>query len=84
MVKRAHSPTSSASSATASFCASDLVLDFAFFIRCWDGELCRRDQIRNPRLLDLGRDVMRFRLYQVRDDLELCLSKVETWLSVPN
>jgi very-short-patch-repair endonuclease len=47
--------------------------------RSWDGELCRRDQIRNIRLMELGWDVMRFWVYQVRDDLDRCLDRVEAW-----
>lgn len=47
--------------------------------RDWDGELCRRDQIRNQRLIELGWDVMRFWVCEVRDDLERCLDRVERW-----
>lgn len=47
--------------------------------RNWDGELCRRDQIRNQRLMELGWDVMRFWVYQVRDDLEQCITRVLQW-----
>lgn len=71
------------------------VLDFALFAgdrklnieidgeryhRNWDGELCRRDQIRNQRLIELGWDVMRFWVYQIRDDLPWCLERVKSWL----
>ncbi len=45
----------------------------------WDGELCRWDQIRNQRLMELGWDVMRFWVYQVRDDLENCVRRVQDW-----
>uniref|UniRef100_E6QI97 DNA2/NAM7 helicase-like C-terminal domain-containing protein n=1 Tax=mine drainage metagenome TaxID=410659 RepID=E6QI97_9ZZZZ len=62
----------------------NIKIDGEFYHRNRDGELCRRDQIRNQRLIDLGWDVMRFWVYQVRDDLEICLSKVESWSSVPN
>jgi very-short-patch-repair endonuclease len=47
--------------------------------RNWDGELCRRDQIRNQRLFELGWDVMRFWVYQVRDDLDNCVRRVNSW-----
>ena len=50
--------------------------------RNWDGELCRRDQIRNERLMELGWDVMRFWVYQIRDDLENCIARVQKWASV--
>ncbi|MEO8099271.1 MAG: DUF559 domain-containing protein, partial [Acidobacteriota bacterium] len=71
------------------------LLDFAFVVgnrrlnvevdgeqyhRNWDGELCRRDQIRNQRLMELGWDVMRFWVYQVRDDLQGCVQRVENWV----
>jgi very-short-patch-repair endonuclease len=48
--------------------------------RNWTGELCRRDQIRNQRLLELGYDVRRFWVYEIRDDLERCVRVVEEWL----
>lgn len=48
--------------------------------RNWDGELCRRDQIRNQRLLELGWDVMRFWVYQIRDDMDHCVWRVRQWM----
>ncbi|MBN1460241.1 MAG: AAA family ATPase [Armatimonadetes bacterium] len=50
--------------------------------RAWDGELIRKDQLRNLRLLELGWDVMRFWVYQVRDDLPACVAQVREWLDV--
>jgi very-short-patch-repair endonuclease len=47
--------------------------------RDWDGELCRRDQMRNQRLIELGWDVMRFWVCQVRDDLHGCVARVADW-----
>lgn len=47
--------------------------------RNWTGELCRRDQIRNQRLIELGYDVIRFWVYEVRDDLPGCLDKLRRW-----
>ena len=35
-------------------------IDGERYHRNWTGELCRRDQIRNQRLFELGYDVMRF------------------------
>lgn len=70
------------------------VLDFALLVgeqrlnveidgeryhRDWDGELAYRDQIRNRRLIELGWDVMRFWVYQVRDDTEACVQRVREW-----
>jgi very-short-patch-repair endonuclease len=57
----------------------DIEIDGERHHRSWDGELCRRDQIRNIRLMELGWDVMRFWVYQVRDDLDRCLDRVEAW-----
>jgi very-short-patch-repair endonuclease len=70
------------------------VLDFALFQgdrrlnievdgeryhRAWDGELMRRDRLRNQRMLELGWDVMRFWVYQVRDDLKGCVKQTQRW-----
>ena len=51
----------------------NIEIDGERYHRNWDGELCRRDQIRNLRLMELGWDVMRFWVYQIRDDLDRCL-----------
>ena len=48
--------------------------------RDWDGELCRRDQMRNLRLMELGWDVQRFWVYQIRDDLDSCINRVKDWV----
>jgi superfamily I DNA and/or RNA helicase/very-short-patch-repair endonuclease len=45
------------------------------------GELCKRDQIRNQRLYELGWDVQRFWVYEVRDDLEGCIKKIKNWIN---
>ena len=50
--------------------------------RSWTGELCLRDQLRNQRLIELGWDVMRFWVYQVRDDLEQCIDRAHQWVSL--
>ena len=47
--------------------------------RNWDGELRRRDQIRTRRLQDLGWDVMRFWVYELRDALEESVERVKHW-----
>ena len=57
----------------------DIEIDGERYHRNWDGELCRRDQIRNQRLFELGWDVMRFWVYQVRDDLDRCVHRVREW-----
>lgn len=56
-------------------------VDGEHYHRNWDGELCRRDQIRNQRLIELGWDVMRFWVYQVRDDLSVCVQRVQEWVA---
>jgi very-short-patch-repair endonuclease len=58
----------------------NIEIDGERYHRNWDGELCRRDQIRNQRLMELGWDVMRFWVYQVRDDLDCCVSLVKQWI----
>ena len=59
----------------------DIEVDGENYHRNWDGELCRRDQIRSRRLSDLGWDIMRFWVYEVRDDLEGSVARVKSWLS---
>jgi very-short-patch-repair endonuclease len=58
----------------------DIEVDGEYYHRNWDGDLCRRDQIRNQRLIELGWDVMRFWVYQIRDDMGHCTSRVRAWL----
>jgi len=57
----------------------DIEVDGERYHRAWDGELCRRDQMRNQRLYELGWDVMRFWVYEIRDDLAGCIRKVLAW-----
>jgi len=54
-------------------------IDGERYHRNWTGELCRRDQLRNQRLIELGYDVMRFWVYEVRDDIEGCLARLQNW-----
>ncbi len=58
----------------------DIEVDGERYHRNWTGELCRRDQIRNQRMFELGWDVMRFWVYEVRDDMEGCIQRVRSWL----
>jgi very-short-patch-repair endonuclease len=48
--------------------------------RNWTGELCRRDQLRNQRMFELGYDVTRFWVPEIRDDIHACVAKVRSWL----
>jgi very-short-patch-repair endonuclease len=57
----------------------NIEIDGERYHRNWDGELCRRDQIRNHRLIELGWDIIRFWVYQIRDDLETCIANVRKW-----
>lgn len=47
--------------------------------RSWTGELCLRDQLRNQRLIELGWEVKRFWVYEVRDSLDACVATVRQW-----
>jgi very-short-patch-repair endonuclease len=47
--------------------------------RSWTGELCLRDQLRNQRLIELGWEVKRFWVYEVRDRLSDCVRWVQEW-----
>lgn len=57
----------------------DIEVDGERYHKDWTGELCRRDLIRNHRLIELGWDVQRFWVHQVRDDLQGCVQKVLSW-----
>ena len=50
----------------------------------WNGELCKKDQLRKQRLFELGYDVTRFWVYQVRDNLENCFVSLENWKNKHN
>lgn len=52
--------------------------------RDWTGELCLRDQMRNYRMFELGWDVLRFWVYEVRDDLSGCVERVAQWINAGN
>jgi very-short-patch-repair endonuclease len=49
--------------------------------RSWTGELCVRDQLRNQRLIELGWEVKRFWVYEVRDRLEEVVGSVADWMA---
>ena len=57
----------------------NIEVDGVHYHRDWSGELTRRDQLRTLRLIELGWDVQRFWVYQVRDDLAGCVAKVRAW-----
>ncbi len=57
----------------------DIEVDGQRYHQDWDGELIRSDQLRNERLIELGWDVMRFWVYEVRDSLDDCVARVKAW-----
>ena len=58
----------------------NIEIDGEHYHRDWNGDLLQRDQLRNLRLRELGWDVMRFWVYEVRDEMELCIQRVQQWL----
>jgi very-short-patch-repair endonuclease len=57
----------------------DIEIDGERYHRDWDGELVRRDQLRNLRLIEMGWDVLRFWVYEIRDALPSCVARVTGW-----
>ena len=57
----------------------NIEVDGERYHRNWTGELCRRDQLRNQRLFELGWDVKRFWVYEIRDDLDRCVQQITDW-----
>jgi very-short-patch-repair endonuclease len=58
----------------------DIEVDGEMYHKDWSGELCYRDQLRNHRLYEMNWDVMRFWVYQIRDDIDWCVEQVRKWL----
>lgn len=59
----------------------NLEVDGERYHRAWDGELLLlRDRLRNQRMIELGWDVQRFWVYQIRDEPERCVERVLAWL----
>ena len=57
----------------------NIEVDGEKYHRSWDGELLKRDQLRNKRLIELGWDVQRFWVYEIRDNMEQCIQKIREW-----
>lgn len=57
----------------------DIEIDGEMYHKDWNGELSYRDQLRNQRLFELGWDVKRFWVYQIRDDLQTCIEQIKNW-----
>lgn len=62
----------------------NIEVDGERYHRAWDGELLLRDRLRNQRLIELGWDVQRFWVYQIRDEPERCVERVLAWLKAGN
>jgi very-short-patch-repair endonuclease len=57
----------------------DIEIDGEAYHKDWTGELCYRDQLRNHRLYELGWDVLRFWVYQIRDEPQWCIEQIRKW-----
>lgn len=62
----------------------DIEVDGERYHRSWNGELCYRDQLRNQRMFELGWDVQRFWVYEIRDRLPWCIELVKSWMDAQN
>jgi very-short-patch-repair endonuclease len=58
----------------------NLEVDGERYHRSWTGELCLRDQLRNQRLIELGWEVKRFWVYEIRDRLPECVQWIRDWV----
>ena len=59
----------------------DIEVDGERYHREWTGELCQRDRIRNQRLMELDWDVMRFWVYEIRDNTDACIERIRDWIN---
>lgn len=62
----------------------DIEVDGERYHRDWNGELLRRDQLRNRRLIELGWDIMRFWVYELRDNMDQCVERALSWVATKN
>lgn len=58
----------------------DIEVDGEMYHKDWNGELSYRDRLRNQRLYELGWDVKRFWVYEIRDNLSECVKQVKQWV----
>ena len=58
----------------------DIEVDGIMYHQTWDCELCYRDQLRNQRLYELGWDVIRFWVPDIRDNMSACIQKIADWM----
>lgn len=59
----------------------NIEVDGERYHRSWTGELCLRDQLRNQRLIELGWEVKRFWVYEIRDRLTESVAQVNAWVN---
>ena len=59
----------------------NIEVDGEHYHRSWTGELCLRDRLRNQRLIELGWEVKRFWVYEVRDRLPECVKHLQQWVA---
>ncbi len=59
----------------------DIEVDGEMYHRSWNGELAYRDQLRNQRLFELGWEIKRFWVYQIRDKMTDCINQIQDWIS---
>jgi very-short-patch-repair endonuclease len=57
----------------------NIEVDGERYHRSWTGELCIRDQLRNQRLIELGWEVKRFWVYELRDRMSAVVQSVVDW-----
>ncbi len=55
-------------------------MDGELYHKQWNGELCYRDQLRNQRMFELGWDVKRFWVYQIRDETKKWINQIKEWI----
>jgi len=57
----------------------NIEVDGEEYHRSWTGDHCLRDQLRNQRMIELGWEVKRFWVYELRDRLPECVEWVRAW-----
>ncbi len=57
----------------------DIEIDGARYHKGRNGESLYRDRLRNKQLNELGWDVLRFWVYEIRDDTDRCIQAVLNW-----
>lgn len=59
----------------------DIEVDGERYHKNWDGELCKRDKLRNKRLIELGWDVKRFWVYEIKYNVNDCVNAIHDWIN---